>query len=510
MENRAQWGTRTGFIMAAVGSAIGLGNIWRFPATAYENGGGAFFLPYLFALLTAGIPLLILEFTIGHKYRGSGPLSFFRLNKNAEWLGWWQVAVSFIISTYYAVVIAWAISYTIFSFNLSWGDDTTNFLVADYLKVGAAGEVGSLVPSVFIPLIIIWLVTLGILFKGVKKGIELANKIFIPTLIVMFLIIVVRAITLEGAGAGLTAFFEPRWDTILDGKVWVAAYGQIFFSLSIAFAIMITYSSYLPKKSDINNNAFITGFANSGFELLAGIGVFAALGFMALQQNISVPELAEQGVGGVGLAFMVFPQIINEFPGFNQFFGVLFFLSLVFAGMSSLISISETYIAGLQEKFNISRNKSVLFGGGLAAIISLLYATEGGLNFLDVTDYFVNQFGIALAGLVEVIMISWVFKQLKPLQSHANAISDFRTGAWWRVCLGIITPIILGYMMFDLLKTNLLKEFNTETGNYGNYADSFIFTSGWIIAIGAIVIGVLFSLKKWNRKTIEEKKEASN
>ena len=135
MEQRSQWGTRAGFIMAAVGSAVGLGNIWRFPYVAYENGGGAFFIPYLFALLTAGIPILIMEFTMGHKYRGSAPLSFFRMGgKKAEWIGWWGIFVSFVISTYYAVIIAWAMKYTVYSFNLSWGSDTESFLFGDVLK----------------------------------------------------------------------------------------------------------------------------------------------------------------------------------------------------------------------------------------------------------------------------------------------------------------------------------------------------------------------------------------
>ncbi|TCP29809.1 NSS family neurotransmitter:Na+ symporter [Scopulibacillus darangshiensis] len=499
MENREQWGSRAGFIMAAIGSAIGLGNIWRFPATAYENGGGAFFVPYLFALLTAGIPLLILEFTIGHKHRGSAPLSWARFSKKTEWIGWWQVAIAFVISTYYAVIVAWAISYTVFSFNLNWGKNPTNFLVSDYLKVANPGEIGSLVPGVLIPLIVVWIVVLGILFKGVKKGIEIANKFFIPILVIMFAIIVIRAVTLDGAAQGLTAFFEPHWDKILDGKVWVAAYGQIFFSLSIAFAIMITYSSYLPKKSDITNNAFITGFANSGFELLSGIGVFAVLGFMAVQQGISVPELAKEGVGGVGLAFMVFPKIINEFPGFNQFFGILFFLSLIFAGLSSLISICETYISALQDKFKISRNKAVWFGGGLSAIISLLFATKGGLNFLDVVDYFINQFGVALAGLVEVIVISWILRQLDPLKKHANAISDIRIGGWWKICLGVITPIVLGYMMFDLIRQNIKS-------NYGDYPAGII-TFGWLVALGAVIVGIILSVGKWRSNAAEKKKE---
>ncbi|WP_082233492.1 sodium-dependent transporter [Halobacillus massiliensis] len=502
MENRAQWGTRAGFILAAVGSAIGLGNIWRFPSVAYENGGGAFFIPYLFALLTAGIPLLVMEFTIGHKYRGSAPLSFFRMNKKTEWLGWWAVLVSFVISTYYAVIIAWAISYSIFAFNLSWGQDTESFLFGEYLKLSVdPGQTGSLVPGVLIPLIIVWVVTLGILFKGVKKGIEAANKIFIPALVVLFLIIVIRAVTLPGAAEGLQTFFAPNFETITSGSVWVAAYGQIFFSLSIAFAIMITYSSYLPKKSDITNNAFITGFSNSSFELLAGIGVFAALGFMASQIDVPVQEVVS---GGVGLAFVVFPQIINEFPAFNGLFGFLFFASLVLAGLSSLISISETYVAGISEKFGLSRKAAVGFGGGLAAVISLLFATQGGLFFLDAADYFINQFGVAFVGLVEVIVIAWFLRNLNDFQSHANGISDLRLGGWWKICLGVVTPIVLGYMMFDLFKTNLLGQFDTETGNYEGYGDTFILFGGWAVAAFALVVGFLITLKRWDSKALNE------
>lgn len=498
MGNRPQWGTRAGFIFAAVGSAIGLGNIWRFPGVAYENGGGAFFLPYLFALLTAGIPLLILEFTIGQKYRGSAPLSFARLKKGSEWLGWWQVAISFVISTYYAVIIAWALSYAYFSVGKQWGEEPLNFLIGDYLKVVNPGEVGSLVPGVFFPLIVVWVITLGILFKGVKKGIEAANRIFIPALVILFLVIVVRALTLDGAIDGINAFFKPDWSQIANGKVWVAAYGQIFFSLSIAFAIMVTYSSYLPKKTDLTNNAFITGFANSSFELLAGIGVFAALGFMAMQQNVPIDEVVSSGVI---LAFAVFPQIINELPAFSVAFGFLFFLCLTLAGLTSLISIVETYIAGIQDKFKVSRTKAVAIGGGLSALISILYATQGGLNYLDTVDAFINNYGVAFAGLVEIIIVVWVARELNQLRDHANAISDIRLGSWWTICLKFITPIILGIMMI----MNIMEDLQTS---YGGYPVIFNFYFGWLVAIGAIVVGVLFSLiKKWDHNTLEVPKD---
>ncbi|OMP67815.1 sodium-dependent transporter [Domibacillus epiphyticus] len=494
-QNRPQWGSRAGFIMAAVGSAVGLGNIWRFPAVAYENGGGAFFLPYLFALLTAGIPLLIMEFTMGHKYRGSAPLTMTRLNKKAEWLGWWQLAIAFVIATYYSVIVAWASSYAFFSFKLTWGDKPQDFLLGDYLQVVEAGQFGGFANGVLLPLLVVWIVTLGIMFSGVKKGIEAANKVMLPLLVVLFFIVVVRAVTLPGALEGLDAFFQPDWSKITDGKVWIAAYGQIFFSLSVGFAIMVTYSSYLPKKADITNNAFITAFSNSSFELLAGFGVFAALGFMAMQQGVPVQEVVSSGVI---LAFAVFPQIINEFPVANGFFGFLFFISLTLAGLTSLISIIETFVAGAQEKFNISRTKSVAFGGGLAAILSLVFATKGGLNFLDVTDNFINQFGIVFAGLVEVILVAWVFKELDSLKKHADSVSDIQLGAWWKICLSVVTPIVLFFMMFDNVRQNI-------SAPYGGYPASFVFTYGWIVAALALIAGFVFMyIKPWSNNNKEE------
>ena len=488
-----RWGTRTGFLLAAVGSAIGLGNIWRFPYVAYSNGGGAFFVPYVFALLTAGIPLLALEYAMGHRWRGSAPLVFRRMHRRAEWIGWWQVAVAFVISSYYAVVLAWAGAYTWYSIGTQWGDEPGDFFQGTFLRAAAEpGQVGGLVPAVLIPLVLVWAINLAINYGGVSGGIERAVRYMIPALIISFLVLVVRAVTLPGAASGLDALFRPDFSALTDSSVWVAAYGQIFFTLSIAFAIMITFASYLPRQTDLTDNAFIAGFANCSFELLAGIGVFAAIGFIAQQTGVPVDEAATDGVG---LAFVAFPGIINELPGLNSLFGVLFFGSLVLAGLTSLISIVEVLVAALRDKFGLSRSAAVTLGGGTCAAVSLLYATEGGLYFLDTADNFINSFGIALTGLAEVIVVAWVLRRLNTMRDHANAISDIRLGRWWVVSLAVITPIVLGVQAFLNFQTNI-------TSNYEGYPTGFLLIAGWGVALAALVAGVLLSLKPWDTSRV--------
>ncbi|MGW0733251.1 sodium-dependent transporter [Streptomyces sp. NPDC002851] len=484
---REQWGTRAGFLMAAIGSAIGLGNIWRFPAVAYENGGGAFLLPYLIALLTAGLPLLIMEYSIGRRFRSSPPAAFRRLARPAEAIGWWQVIISLVIATYYAVILSWAVRYVGFSVGQQWGDKPDEFLLNDFLQVAdAPGGIQSYVSGVFWPLLAIWVVTLIILAFGVRRGIEAANKIFIPLLIVFFGVLVVRALTLEGASVGLDAFFAPDWGALEDGRVWVAAYGQIFFSLSVGFGIMVTYASYLRRRSDLSGSALVAGFANSSFELLAGIGVFATLGFMAVQTGGQIGDVE----GGLGLAFIAFPTIISQMPA-GGFFGVLFFGSLVIAGLSSLISIVQVIVSAVQDRTGLSRTVSVFGVGGAVAVLSLaLYPTDGGLYLLDSADHFINQYGIALAALVSVVTVAWLLRKLGVLQRDADATSAVRLGHWWKICLGIITPLGLGWMLVDAMR----QEFDE---NYAGYSTDFLLASGWSVAIGALVIGVLISLIPW-------------
>lgn len=455
MQNRGQWGSRMGFIMAAIGSAVGLGNIWRFPYTVASNGGGAFLIPYFVALFTAGIPLLIMEFGLGHKLRTSAPGVFGKINKKWEVFGWWQSTIAFIIMTYYMVIIAWTFSYIKHGFNMAWGDNPKGFFF-DYLGITDSPlQLGNMQLNILLVLIFVWAINFIVLYFGVKGGIEKANKVFMPLLFISIVVITIRGLTLPGAFNGLDFLFAPDFSKIFDGKVWIAAYGQVFMSLSICFGIMLVYSGYLPKKSDIVNNAFMAAFGNSSFSLLAGIAVFSVLGYTAQIQGVGIEQVAS---GGIGLAFMVFPQALSALPGMNNLFATLFFVCLAFAGLSSSISIVENVVMSISDKFDLSRVKALLITVSLGFICSLLFVTGAGLYILDIVDHFINYYGIAIAGLIEAILIGWFFN-LESIRQYVNPISDFKVGKWWNICIKFITPVILGIMTILTFRTDIISPY---------------------------------------------------
>jgi len=492
---REAFGSRNVFILSAIGSAVGLGNIWRFPYVAYEGGGGAFLIPYLCALLTAGIPLLFLDYAIGHRFRGSAPLAFRRMHKAAEPLGWWQVLICVVIAVYYAVIVAWAAMYTWFSAQLTWGaGNEENFFFADFLKSADVAEVGvstDFVPQVGIPLAVVWVAVIVIMALGVKRGIGRANMILMPLLTVMFAILVVQSLFLPGAMEGLNAFFTPNWEALADPGVWASAYGHIFFSLSVAFGIMVTYSSYLKRKTDLTGSGLVVAFANSGFEILAGIGVFAALGFMAQAQGTDVSGVASSGIG---LAFIAFPTIVSQAAG-GSIIGVLFFGALVFAGVTSLISILEVIVAALQDKLGWGRIRTTLTVSIPLAVISMaLFSTTTALSVLDTADAFVNSFGIMAVALVAVVVVAWILHKLPVLQEHLNRRSSFRVGFLWKLLVGALAPIVLGYLLISELVAKISEP-------YGGYPGWFLSVFGWGMVIALVVIGVLLSLVPWSRRS---------
>ena len=463
METRNQWKTTAGFLFAAIGSAVGLGNIWRFSYLTYQYGGGAFLIPYFIALITVGVPLLILEYGLGHEKESSAPMAFAKVGHQYEWIGWWAVTfVMFGIVLYYIVVIGWALNYLVFSFKLSWGGDTNSFFYGKFLALTKGPSViGNIRPGILISVAVIWFLNWIIVYNGVEKGIEKANKIFMPLLFLITVLLVIWGLTLPGAGAGIKTYLKPNFAILKSREVWIAAFGQIFFTLSLGFGIMIAYASYLPRKTNIVKNAFITSFANSGYSFLAGFAVFSALGYMAHTTGLPVNKVVDKSIG---LAFVTYPKIISSLPFLKSLFGVLFFGMLVIAGLSSSISIVEAFTSAIIDKFHWNRKKVVTVISLLGFSGSLIFTTQGGLFWLDIVDHFLNSFGLIVVGLLEAFIIGWLYKA-STLRKHINrsiADSQMILGKWWDWSIKVVIPFILGFI--------LIKSFLGETAQpYGGY-----------------------------------------
>ncbi|MFT4021110.1 MAG: sodium-dependent transporter [Acinetobacter sp.] len=485
-ETRENWSARSGFIIAAIGSAVGLGNIWRFPYVAYENGGGAFLVPYLIALITAGLPLLFLDYAVGHRSSGSPPKAYRAIFRGGETLGWWQVCVCIVIGLYYASVLTWAGSYIFFSIGQTWGSDPESFFFKTYLQTSSAsGFDAQFVQHIFWPLVGIWLLTLIILYGGVKKGVELSNKIFMPLLFILFTILVIQALRLPGAVEGLNAFFTPNWSAMMDYKVWLAAYGHTFFSLSVGFGIMVTYASYLKPKTDLTGSGLIVGFANASTEILAGIGIFAALGFMAHAAGSSVQDVVSDGIG---LAFIAFPKIISSLGAGGDVFGFLFFASLFVAGISSMVSILEVPIAAMMDKLKWSRKQAVTIVGGGSAIVSIiLFSSVNAIKLVDIIDNFINNIGIIGGALLSIIALAW-FKRsaMRDIRLHVNQISTVKLGIGWDVMLTVITSLIL-------LITLVMTISSLVTHGYGDYSASLTGIFGWGSVVFCAVVALILT-----------------
>ena len=303
------------------------------------------------------------------------------------------------------------------------------------------------------------------------------------------IIIVIRGVTLEGATIGLNKLFTPDWSKMLEPQVWIAAYGQVFFSLSVGMGIMMTFSSYLPKKSDINNSAFMTAFANCGFEFLCAIGVFGILGFMASSQGLPFEEVVS---GGIGLAFIVFPKVFGLMGVWGTILGVLFFTCLVFAGLTSSVSLVEAVSSAVIDKTGWERKKVVSLICGVGFIVSIAFATRAGLYLLDIIDNFVNNYGIVVIGLLEAFVIGWIIKP-ETIRNHTNSVSYYRIGKWWDIIIKYVTPAILAIMLIS----SIITEIKTP---YGGYSIAELITYGWAIVGIGIIGALLFSKMPWKNK----------
>ena len=481
-QQRELWNNRSGFILAAIGAAVGLGNIWRFPYVCYQNGGGAFLIPYFVALITAGIPLMILEMGIGHMMRGGAPLSFSKVDRKWEWVGWAALLMGFIVLVYYAVVMAWCFSYLKYSFTLAWGEDTGGFFGNQFLgKTSDPADLGGVRWPILAGLVVTWVCIYLIIFRGIRT----VSKVVLATVplpLLIIVIFVIRGVTLPGALDGLNFYLTPDFSRLLDPKVWLAAYGQVFFSLSLSFGIMIAYASYVPSRSDITNSALIISLSNCGTSFLAGFAVFSALGYLAHIQGTDIQNVVSSGPG---LAFVTYPLVINKLPFWPQLFGVLFFVLLLTLGIDSAFSLVEGVVAGFMDKWGgYSRKRVVGYTCFVALILGIIFTTGAGVAWLDIVDHFVNNFGLTFIGFLECLVIGYILGSGK-LRKHLNSVSEVKVGLWWELFIKVITPLIL-VVSFGLSLWERIK------APYENYPEWALLLGGWLLLAVALVVAFLF------------------
>jgi len=461
--SRDRWDNRVAFVMAAIGSAVGLGNVWRFPYTAYQNGGGAFFIPYIVALVTTGIPLMILEMGIGQMFQGSAPKALGRVNKTFEWVGWFALGTASIISFYYAIVMAWSCQFLVESFRyafagaMPWANDAEAYFNNHILNRADAGpETWHLVWPLVAGLAATWLAVFLIIHRGVHR-VGRVVLVTVPLPILLLVILAIRGLTLKGATGGIEYYLSPDFSRLSDPKVWLAAYGQIFFSLSLGFGIMIAYASYNRRRGDISNNAFITSLANCATSFLAGFVVFSVLGFLATKANVPVDNVVQ---GGPNLAFVTYPLAISKLGELGRFWpplvSALFFITLLTLGIDSLFSLVEAAVAGLHDRFTwMSRNTVTVGLCVLGLLVGLLFATRGGLAWLGVFDRWCNDYGLAFVGLMECLAIGYFFRTAR-LREYINSVSEIHLGGWWELCIRLVTPLILTALLGHQILTKEL------------------------------------------------------
>jgi len=511
-EARQHWNSRVGFVMAAVGSAVGLGNVWRFPYICGKYGGGAFLIPYFVAIILLGIPLLILEFGLGHMMLSAAPRSMAKARKHSEWIGWFAVLNALVITIYYVAVMAWCCNYFIFSFLPAegagatapmWGADPGTFFGKTFLQATEGLlPFGALQWGIVIGYVFVWLC----IFLIIHKGVGVVGKVVmwtVPLPVILLGVLLVREIQRPGAVAGISQYLTPDFRQLLNAQVWRDAFGQVFFSLTLGFGVMIAYASYLKKKSDIANNAIITTMANCGTSFFAGFVIFSTIGYLAQATGKPIMDVANEGGK---LAFIIYPDAIRRLGDFAPVFGAIFFLMLLLLGIDSAFSLVEGAASALVEKTGL---KHATLTGIICVIgcgIGMIYCTQTGSNWVDWTDHICNAIGLPLVMLLTCIVVGWLFGAHK-LRAHINENSEIQIGRWWTFMIRVVCPLLIGFIFVATTVEDIqgiLKKIAelTQAHELGQIEDLGAacakvwgpYIGQWALLLGLIVISIILML----------------
>ena len=437
---KQEWNSNLAFMMAMIGSAVGLGNIWRFPNVLYSNGGGSFMIPYIVSLFLLGISFVLVEYAVGFKFKRSIARILYSIKNKLEPVAWFILLIVFLITTYYVCVVGWDFIYIILSVTKAWGANPDLYFANNVLHAtDSMSGLFTIVPNVLVSVFLIWLFACLILRQDLNDGIGKVSQILLPLLCLIVVGIVAFSLTLPGASIGYSQIFTPDWSALGNLDVWLAAFGQIVFSLSLGMAIAMTYASYLPEGSKLVDNAVLVAFSNSGFEVFNSIGIFSILGFMTFTSGIPFNELVTEGTG---LAFVVFPLVFNTMGEVAYIIGPLFFLCILFAGITSVIALLEGVCYSISEKFLIERKKTATVVCIIGFLISTIFATGVGSTILGVFDAYLNNFALLFAILLECIIFGWIYK-FDDLIEVLNNNSSIKVGKTWKTVIKYILPICI-------------------------------------------------------------------
>jgi SNF family Na+-dependent transporter len=457
------WGTRIGLILAMAGNAVGLGNFLRFPVQAVQNGGGAFIIPYLTCFLLLGIPLLMIEWSIG-RYGGqygfhTTPFTMRRMGGKQIWLylGTFGIFSNIAIASYYCYIESWTLSYTFHSLAGTFqgmGQDEVAGFFTRYTDVGVS-TTGIPYEAVIFFLICLAL-NAWILSKGLSGGVEKAAKIVMPTLIVFGAFLAIEGILLKAGhnGAvndgtvGLNFLWTPNYDSLSNPKVWLAAAGQVFFTLSLGQGSVQCFASYVRKKDDIALNAMSAGWMNEFVEVVLGSAIIIpiAIGYLGIDRVVELTQ-----AGGLGLGFRTMPSLFQNWgPLLAALSGMAFFGLLFFAGITSSLAMGTPILSFLRDEFNWGRKQAALFFGGSVMVLGLPTVFFFQQGVLDEYDYWAGSVCLVVFAMIETVLFSWVFGIRKGWK-ELTAGADIKIPGIYRFIIRWITPMMLIAVFFGSL-----------------------------------------------------------
>ncbi|XP_078589306.1 sodium- and chloride-dependent GABA transporter 1-like [Branchiostoma floridae x Branchiostoma japonicum] len=521
-EPRDQWARKAEFLLAMVGYAVGLGNVWRFPYLCYKSGGGAFLIPYFIMLFVCGIPLLYMELAVG-QYTQQGPVG--ALGKICPLLkgaGLATVMITFLFSTYYNVIITWALYYLFNSFQdpLPWArcdnswntencttglnrsllhNDSTSpsneFFYRNVLEISSGiDDFGAPQWDLSLTLLLAWIIVYLCIFKGVKStGKVVYFTATFPYIVLIALLI--RGVTLDGAVDGILFFIEPKWHLLGTAEVWINAAAQNFGSIGIAFGGCITLSSYNKFDNNVFKDTLLIACINSATSLLAGFAIFSIMGYMAFLQNTTVEEVATQGPG---LAFVVYPQAIATMP-VSPLWAILFFSMLLLLGIDSQFCTVEVIITTLYDHFHplirkyLKRKEVlVLIVCCMSYLLGLPNITQGGIYFFQLIDFYASAISLMIIAFFEVVAISWIYGANR-LARNVEEMTGNKPWLYFIVCWYGLSPMLIGgIMVFGFIQYTPVR--------YGSYYyPGWGQGIGWAIASLSIIclpIGAIHALMK--------------